>query len=81
MAVTRAKDELYLVVPQLYRNRSRSLVIMKPSRFLTEIGQDLTEHMELEEGLPHLIAGKEQNALPIQELQSGLNTRQDESVV
>jgi DNA helicase-2/ATP-dependent DNA helicase PcrA len=81
VAVTRAKDELYLVVPQLYRNRSRSLVIMKPSRFLTEIGQELTEHMELEEGLPHLIAGKEQNALPIQELQSRLNTRQDESVV
>ena len=81
VAVTRAKDELYLVVPQLYRNRSRSLVIMKPSRFLTEIGQDLTEHMELEEGLPHLIAGKEQNSLPIQELQSGLNTRQDEFAV
>ena len=81
VAVTRAKDELYLVVPQLYRNRSRSLVIMKPSRFLTEIGQELTEHMELEEDLPHLIAGKEQNALPIQELQSGMNTRQDEFVV
>jgi DNA helicase-2/ATP-dependent DNA helicase PcrA len=81
VAVTRAKDELYLVVPQFYRNRSRSLVIMKPSRFLTEIGQDLTEHMELQEDLPHLIAGKEQNALPIQELQSGLNTFQDEFVV
>ena len=59
VAVTRAKDELYLVVPQLYRNRSRSLVVMKPSRFLTEIGQDLTEQMELEEGLPNLIAGQE----------------------
>jgi hypothetical protein len=52
--------------------------MMKPNRFLTEIGQDLTEHMELEEGLPHLIAGKERNILPIQELQSGLNTPQDE---
>lgn len=81
VAVTRAKDELYLVVPQLYRNRSRSLVVMKPSRFLTEIGQDLTEHMELEEGLPHLIAGREQSALHIQELQSGLNTLQDEFIV
>ncbi len=81
VAVTRAKDELYLVVPQLYRNRSRSLVIMKPSRFLTEIKQDLTEHMELEESLPHLIAGKEQNTLPIQELKSGLNTPQDELIV
>jgi DNA helicase-2/ATP-dependent DNA helicase PcrA len=64
VAVTRAKDELYLVVPQLYRNRSRSLVMMKPSRFLTELAQDLTENMELDEGLPHLIAGQEQNALP-----------------
>jgi len=67
VAVTRAKDELYLVVPQLYRNRSRSLVVMKPSRFLTEIEQGLTEHMELEEGLPNLIAGKEQDTLSIPE--------------
>ena len=52
LPMTRAKDELCLVVLQLYRNRSRSLMIMKPSRFLTEIGQDLTENMELEEGLP-----------------------------
>lgn len=61
VAVTRAKDELYLVVPQLYRNRSGSLIIMKPSRFLTELDNNLTEQMELEEGLPHLIAGQEQN--------------------
>jgi hypothetical protein len=31
--------------------------MMKPSRFLTEIQQDLTEQMELEESLPHLIGG------------------------
>ena len=67
VAVTRAKDELYLIVPQLYRNCSRSLVIMKPSRFLTELGQDLTEQMELEESLPNLIAGSGQNALPLPE--------------
>jgi len=59
VAVTRTKDELYLVTPLLYRNRSRSLVMMKPSRFLTEIAEDLTERMELEEGLPHLIAGEQ----------------------
>jgi DNA helicase-2/ATP-dependent DNA helicase PcrA len=64
VAVTRAKDELYLVVPQLYRGRSKSLVIMKPSRFLTEIAQDLIEPMELEENLPYLIAGEKQDALP-----------------
>jgi len=59
VAVTRAKDEVYLTVPQVYRNRSRSLVMMKPSRFLTEIEQNLTEKMELEEGLPHLIGGQQ----------------------
>jgi DNA helicase-2/ATP-dependent DNA helicase PcrA len=64
VAVTRAKDELYLIVPQLYRNRSKSLIMMKPSRFLTEIAQDLAESMELEEGMPHLIAGEKQEALP-----------------
>jgi len=64
VAVTRAKDEVYLVVPQVYRNRSRSLIMMKPSRFLTEIEQDLTEQMELEEGLPHLIGGKESEVCP-----------------
>ena len=58
-SVTRAKDEVYLIVPQVYRNRSRSLVMMKPSRFLTEIEQNLTEKMELEEGLPHLIGGQQ----------------------
>lgn len=64
VAVTRAKDEVYLVMPQTYRNRSRSIVMMKPSRFLTEIDQDLTEPMELEEDLPYLIGGKEPQALP-----------------
>jgi DNA helicase-2/ATP-dependent DNA helicase PcrA len=64
VAVTRAKDELYLVAPQLCRNRSRSLIMMKPSRFLTEVAQDLTELMELEEGMPHLIAGEKQEASP-----------------
>ena len=58
VAVTRAKDELYLVVPQVYRSRGGGLIMMKPSRFLTEIGEELTEKMELEEGLPHLIGGE-----------------------
>jgi len=64
VAVTRAKEKLYLVVPQVYRNRSRSLIMMKPSRFLTEIQQDLTEKLELEETLPSLIGGREPQALP-----------------
>ncbi len=38
-------------------NRGGNMIMMKPSRFLTELSNDLTEPMELEEGLPHLIAG------------------------
>ncbi len=58
VALTRAKDELYLVVPQVYRNRGGGLVMMKPSRFLTEVAAELTEPMELEQGLPGLIGGE-----------------------
>ncbi|MHC4558581.1 MAG: 3'-5' exonuclease, partial [Planctomycetota bacterium] len=63
VAVTRAKDEIYLIIPQFYRNRSHSLIMMKPSRFLIELSDDLTEPMELEEGLPHLQGGMEPQAL------------------
>ena len=59
-----ARDELYLVVPEVYRSRGGNLIMMKPSRFLTELARDLTEPMELEEGLPHLIAGADRNLLP-----------------
>jgi DNA helicase-2/ATP-dependent DNA helicase PcrA len=64
VAVTRARDELYLIVPEVYRNRGGNIVMMKPSRFLTELSHELTEQMELEEGLPHLIGGNDQNLLP-----------------
>ncbi|MBN1341262.1 MAG: ATP-dependent helicase [Phycisphaerae bacterium] len=57
VAVTRAKDEVYLVMPQIYRSKGRGLVMMKPSRFLTELSKDVTEPMELEEGLPFLTTG------------------------
>lgn len=57
VAVTRAKDEVYLVMPQIYRSKGKGLVMMKPSRFLTELDDSLTEVMELEEGLPHLTVG------------------------
>ena len=43
VAVTRAKDELYLLVPQFQRSRSDRLVMMKPSRFLTELQPGVTE--------------------------------------
>ena len=38
--------------------------MMKPSRFLTELAQDLTEPLELEEGLPHLLGGADHELLP-----------------
>ena len=57
VAVTRAKDEVYLVVPQVYRSRG-GLVMMKPSRFLTELQEDLTEKMELEEGQSFITVGE-----------------------
>jgi DNA helicase-2/ATP-dependent DNA helicase PcrA len=64
VAVTRAKDEIYLIAPQFYRSRSKSLVMMKTSRFLMELSDGLTEPMELEEGLPHLLRGAKPEALP-----------------
>jgi DNA helicase-2/ATP-dependent DNA helicase PcrA len=64
VAVTRARDEIYLVVPQVYRNRGGNLIMMKPSRFLTELAKDLTEPLELDEGLPHLLGGIQQELLP-----------------
>ena len=67
VAVTRAKDELYLVVPQVYRNRGGGLVMTKPSRFLTELGSNLVEDMQIEGGLGQLIGGAEPQALPAED--------------
>jgi len=33
--------------------------MMKPSRFLTELTEDVTEPMELDEGLPHMTVGSQ----------------------
>ncbi len=62
VATTRAKDEVYLVVPQVYRGRSRRVIMMKPSRFLTELSEGLSEKMELDEGLSHLTVGDDPQA-------------------
>ena len=62
VAVTRAKDEVYLVMPQTYRGRSRKVIMMKPSRFLTELSDGLTEKMELQEDLPSLTTGDDPDA-------------------
>jgi len=58
VAVTRARDELYLVVPQVWSTHRRERILMKPSRFLSEIeGGDLLETMRIEHDLPDVTAG------------------------
>ena len=37
--------------------------MMKPSRFLTELTEDVTEPLEIEEGLPSLIVGEKAPAI------------------
>ncbi len=38
VAVTRAKDELYMVYPASHQGKDRVLTILRPSRYLTELG-------------------------------------------
>ena len=49
VAVTRAKDELYLTYPLLMTDYNRQTVLQKPSRFITECPADLLEVWDLEE--------------------------------
>jgi DNA helicase-2/ATP-dependent DNA helicase PcrA len=57
VAVTRAKDELYLVVPQVYRRPGRMIMLMKTSRFITEIDAELYEPMILQGTAPQVTTG------------------------
>ena len=41
MAITRAKDELYLCVPEVRRTRDGGVMYCPPSRFVTEIPLNL----------------------------------------
>lgn len=49
VAVTRAKDELYLCYPLVVTDWSRQTVIQKPSRFLTETPRELFEVWSVED--------------------------------
>ena len=49
VAVTRAKDELYVCYPLVVTDYSRQTVIQKPSRFITEIPRELFEVWSVEE--------------------------------
>ena len=52
VALTRAKDQLYLTYPMLTIDYSRQTVLLKPSRFITECPADLFEIWSLEEEAP-----------------------------
>ncbi len=54
VALTRAKDELYLTYPLLITDYNRQTVLQKPSRFITECPPELFEIWELEEEGPVL---------------------------
>jgi DNA helicase-2/ATP-dependent DNA helicase PcrA len=54
VAITRAKDELYLTYPLLMTDYNRQTVLQKPSRFITECPADLYEIWNLEEEGPAL---------------------------
>jgi len=55
VALTRAKDEIYLTYPLLMTDYNRQTVLQKPSRFITECPADLYEIWNLEE--EHQTAG------------------------
>ena len=52
VALTRAKDELYLTYPQMITDYNRQTVLQKPSRFITECPPALFEIWSLEEESP-----------------------------
>src|SRR5215216_956683 len=49
VAITRAKDELYVCYPLVVTDYSRQTVIQKPSRFITEVPRELFEVWSIEE--------------------------------
>ncbi len=49
VAITRAKDELYLTYPLLMTDYNRQTILQKPSRFVTECPPSLFEVWDLEE--------------------------------
>jgi DNA helicase-2/ATP-dependent DNA helicase PcrA len=54
VALTRAKDELYLTYPLLMTDYNRQTVLQKPSRFIMEVPAALFEIWNLEEESPAL---------------------------
>jgi DNA helicase-2/ATP-dependent DNA helicase PcrA len=59
VALTRAKDELYVCYPLLESDRARQSVIQRPSRFVTEVPRELLEIWDVGEESLSLEAGEE----------------------
>ncbi|MFZ4793528.1 MAG: ATP-dependent helicase [Blastocatellia bacterium] len=59
VALTRARDELYVCYPMVESDRSRQTILHRPSRFVTETPRSLYEIWNLEEEAPALDAGFE----------------------
>lgn len=54
VALTRAKDELYLCYPLVETDRARQTVLQRPSRFITEVPRALLEVWSVDEEAPSL---------------------------
>jgi superfamily I DNA/RNA helicase len=47
VAITRAKDELFLCQPEIRRGRDGTITFCRPSRFVVEIPQGLLREVRL----------------------------------
>ncbi|HEY8462203.1 MAG TPA: ATP-dependent helicase, partial [Blastocatellia bacterium] len=54
VALTRAKDELYICYPLIETDRARQTVLQRPSRFITEVPRALFEIWSVDEERPSL---------------------------
>jgi DNA helicase II / ATP-dependent DNA helicase PcrA len=63
VALTRARDELYVCYPMVESDRSRQTILHRPSRFVTETPRSLYEIWNLEEEAPALDASVEQGLI------------------
>ena len=68
VAATRARDRLFLVRPEIARDRYRVDVLLDPSRFLSELPDEVREHVviaaEVEDDDANLLAGGGRYSLP-----------------
>ena len=61
VALTRARDQLYITYPLMSTDYNRQTVVQRPSRFVSEVSPDLYEIWELEEDQPPLLIAGEAN--------------------